>query len=456
VRPRASSSKATSSTGGIPRPAAGCGRASPTICIWLAFADAQYLEATGDRDPRRERPLPRRTGARRRGTSADGVLRARVGARAATLFEHAARALDRSLAVGQHGLPLIGTGDWNDGMNRVGAEGARRERLARLVPDRHARATSRRSRHARGDATRARRVARPCRGSRRSPSRRRPGTANGTGAPTTTTARRWARPRNDECRIDAIAQSWAVLSGAGDPGAGARAMASVDELPRRRDDGLMLLFTPPFDRAARAPATSRATRPAFARTAGSTPTRRSGPSMAFAALGRRRRGRRALRAHQPDQPRADPRCVRATRSSPTSSRPTSTAPAHVGRGGWTWYTGSAGWLYRAGLESILGVCVRGDHLHLDPCIPRAWPAYRITYRHGAARYEIRVENPRGVCRGVTSVELDGKPMLEAGARIPLVDDGGDPSGARRARLRRPSSIPTSAPRRRAARAVATE
>lgn len=98
-------------------------------------------------------------------------------------------------------------------------------------------------------------------------------------------------------------------------------------------------------------------------------------------------------------------------------------PPHVGRGGWTWYTGSAGWMYRVGLESILGFRVRGATIVLDPCIPRSWPSFWITYRHGGAHYAIEVEKPRGVCRGVASIELDGLAAASVDAPIPLIDDG---------------------------------
>jgi len=98
-------------------------------------------------------------------------------------------------------------------------------------------------------------------------------------------------------------------------------------------------------------------------------------------------------------------------------------PPHVGRGGWTWYTGSAGWMYRAGLEWILGFRVRGKTLLIDPCIPGKWPGFEIVYRHGSTRYEIAVENPRSVSRGVSSVELDGKALTGRPAQIALADDG---------------------------------
>jgi cyclic beta-1,2-glucan synthetase len=97
-------------------------------------------------------------------------------------------------------------------------------------------------------------------------------------------------------------------------------------------------------------------------------------------------------------------------------------PPHVGRGGWTWYTGSAGWLYRAGLESILGLRVRGTTLAVDPCIPRNWPSYSVAFRYRSATYQIRVNNQSGISRGVASVNLDGKIVVDR-ANIPLVDDG---------------------------------
>ncbi len=145
---------------------------------------------------------------------------------------------------------------------------------------------------------------------------------------------------NAECRIDSIAQSWSVISGAGEPQRAATAMAS------------------------------RRIRPASARTAGST-----------------------------------------------------RMPPHVGRGGWTCYTGSAAWLYRAGLEWLLGCSMQGAALRLDPCIPRTWPEFQVALRYGGTRYEIAVENPRGVNRGLVSLQLDGETLPAGQGRVPLLDDG---------------------------------
>jgi cyclic beta-1,2-glucan synthetase len=98
-------------------------------------------------------------------------------------------------------------------------------------------------------------------------------------------------------------------------------------------------------------------------------------------------------------------------------------PPHVGRGGWTWYTGSAGWMYRAGLEWILGFRLRGATLVIDPCVPKAWPRFEVVFLYHSARYEIAVENPRGVSRGITCLELDGETLSNARPLIPLVNDG---------------------------------
>jgi cyclic beta-1,2-glucan synthetase len=106
------------------------------------------------------------------------------------------------------------------------------------------------------------------------------------------------------------------------------------------------------------------------------------------------------------------------------------SPPHVGRGGWTWYTGSAGWLYRAGIEWILGLRLRGETLLIDPCIPRAWSGYEMTFRYGSSRYKIGIANPHGTTRGVASIELDGISLVTifdgnptVPAKLPLVDDG---------------------------------
>ena len=212
--------------------------------------------------------------------------------------------------------------------------------------------------------------------------------------------------------------------GRGGPERAARAMAAVERELIRPRDRLALLFTPPSTRRRSIPATSRAIRRASARTAASTPTPPLWSVMAFAALGEGDKAASAVLAAQPHQPRPHP-----GRRAPLQGRALCRRrrrlcrPAHVGRGGWTWYTGSAGWMHRAGVESILGLRVEKRTLHLDPCIPKTWPRFEMTLRHGSARYEILVENPDAVGRGIAFAQLDEKAILEQPLRLPLADDG---------------------------------
>ena len=146
--------------------------------------------------------------------------------------------------------------------------------------------------------------------------------------------------------------------------------------------------------------------------------------IAFAALGDGDRAAELLGVLNPINHARTPAAVERYKVEPyVVAADVYAEPPHVGRGGWTWYTGSAGWMYRAGLESILGIRLRGARLEVDPCIPRAWEGFGVTLRHRATRYEIRVENPRGVSRGVTAMEVDGV-ALPGPTAVPLVDDGG--------------------------------
>ena len=210
-----------------------------------------------------------------------------------------------------------------------------------------------------------------------------------------------------------------------------RAMAAVEQYLIRRGDGLVLLFTPPFDQSdARSRATSRATCPASARTAASTPTAAIWTILAFAALGEGDKAGELFSILNPINDASTRAGVHRYKVEPyVMPADVYAEPPHVGRGGWTWYTGSAGWMYQAGVESILGFRLRGTTLVLDPCIPRAWPGYELDFRYHSARYEIVVENPVGVSRGVASAELDGRTLEgeggegATGAAIPLADDG---------------------------------
>jgi cellobiose phosphorylase len=229
-----------------------------------------------------------------------------------------------------------------------------------------------------------------------------------------------------ECRIDSLAQSWAVLSGAGDAGRSEVAMNALDDRLVSREDKLIKLLTPPFDESNPSPGYIQGYVQGVRENGGQYTHAAVWAAMAFAAQGDARRAwdlfdilnpiRHAETAQDVAKYMTEPYVVASDVYSTTG---------HVGRGGWTWYTGSAGWLYRVSLEWLLGFRVQGDGLVLDPCIPRNWPRFEIAYRHGATRYDIVVENPLGVCRGILTTKLDGKVLtVEQTKPIALLDDGG--------------------------------
>jgi cyclic beta-1,2-glucan synthetase len=227
---------------------------------------------------------------------------------------------------------------------------------------------------------------------------------------------------NDACRIDSIAQSWSVISGAADSARQAQAMAAVDRYLVRRPEGLVLLFTPPFDETSLEPGYIKGYLPGVRENGGQYTHAAIWSAMAFAVLGDGDKAAELLAMLNPINRARTPADMQRYKVEPyVMAADVYAEPPHVGRGGWTWYTGSAGWMYRAGIESILGFRVHGARLSVDPCIPRAWGSFAISFRHRTARYEIVVDNPDGVSRGVSSVELDGI-VLGADPTIPLADD----------------------------------
>jgi cyclic beta-1,2-glucan synthetase len=227
----------------------------------------------------------------------------------------------------------------------------------------------------------------------------------------------------DDCKIDSLAQSWAVLSGAVPARFADRAMDAVRTHLVRRDIGVVLLLAPPFDQSAQDPGYIRGYPPGVRENGGQYTHAAAWVVMAMA---RRGSGDEAVELFHMLNP------INHTRTAAGVERykaePYVVAgdvyahPAHAGRGGWTWYTGAAGWLYRAGLESILGLRRRGAKFSIDPCIPASWPGFEVRWTVGASVYEIAVENPQRRCRGVVAVELDG--VAVDPRKVPLLDDGG--------------------------------
>ena len=398
--------------------------------LWLPFAVLHYLDVTGE-ETLLDADVPFIEGAPLPADQEDAYFAPEVSAQRGTLFEHCARALDARLTVGRHGLPLMGTGDWNDGMNRIGRLGQGESvwlgwflcplltGFAGIAERRASPPDLKRAKAWRRHAA-ALRAALEKEGWDGDWYRRAffdDGTPVGSAA-------------SEECRIDSIAQTWAVLSGVAEPSHAARAMASVDEqLVRRdlRDGGLVLLFTPPFDKTPLDPGYIKGYVPGVRENGGQYTHAAVWCILAFAALGDGDKAAELFAILNPINHGKSRAGIRRYKVEPyVMAGDVYAEPTHLGRGGWTWYTGSAGWMVRAGVESILGFRLRGATLSIDPVIPRSWPSYEITFRYHAAEYAITVENPRGATRGVTAAELDGAPLpvtSSGAAEIGLVQEG---------------------------------
>ncbi len=389
--------------------------------LWLPYAAHRYITMTGDVGVLEE-VVPFIEGRALQPGEDDAYFQPERSATSTALYDHCARALDRSLEVGAHGLPLMGSGDWNDGMNRVGREGRGESVwlgwflhtvLGWFAP----------VAYERGDRARAERWRAHMKGLRRALERqgwdgdwyRRAFFDDGT--PLGSAA-------NAQCRIDSIAQSWSVISGASDPLRATRAMTAVEEYLVRRSDGLVLLFTPPFDDPERDPGYIAGYVPGVRENGGQYTHGAIWSLIAFAMQGDGDKAGDLFSILNPINHASTRAGVQRYKVEPyVMAADVYAEPPHVGRGGWTWYTGSAGWMYQAGVGSILGFGVRGTALEIDPCIPRAWPGFEIDFRYHSASYRIAVDNPRGVCRGIASMELDGRPLDDPGAGVPLADDG---------------------------------
>ena len=231
---------------------------------------------------------------------------------------------------------------------------------------------------------------------------------------------------NEECRIDSIAQSWAVLSGAADPGRAQAAMESLRAHLLVPDPGLALLFTPPFDRTPRDPGYILGYPPGLRENGGQYSHAAMWAILALTQL--RADPQAGTHAHalfklvNPINHARTPQDAARYRVEPyVVAADVYSVPPHEGRGGWTWYTGAAGWMHRAGVEGILGIRREGEVLVIDPCIPAEWPGFEAEIILGAARYAIQVESPGMRCAGISSAVLDGMALISDGGalRVPL-------------------------------------
>ena len=378
--------------------------------LWLPFITAQYVQVTGDENILHEQ-IPFLLAPELELDQHEIFLEPQVTLEKETLFEHCRRALERGLTKGPHGLPLMGTGDWNDGMNRVGEGGRgesvwlgwflievldRMERLSKILGEtdlalyyrQEAEALAARIEKAAWDGAWYLR-----------------GTFDD-GSPLGSAS-------NIEARIDSLPQSWPWISDAGDPDHKEQALESAWRQLVLKDEKLVLLFSPPFDTSTPSPGYIRGYPPGVRENGGQYTHAALWLAMAFARKGDGNRAGEILHILNPiEHAREGPDVWRYTVEPYVVAADVYRLTGRIGQGGWSWYTGSAAWMYRVWTEEVLGLKKRGDQLIIDPVIPDWWDGFKVNLRHGKAIYVIEVQNPEHIQQGVSSLELDGQLLEE--------------------------------------------
>ena len=389
--------------------------------LWLPYAVVEYLEITEDYSILEEEvgfleeePL-REDEDERYGIP-------RISQEKASVYEHCLRSIERGLKFGQHGIPLMGSGDWNDGMNTVGNKGKGESvwlgwfmysilmdfaKLCRKM----------------GEEDRANRYVNHARGIGQAIEKN---AWDGgwyiraffdDGSPLGSAS-------NTECKIDSLAQSWSIISQGGNKERSIKAMQAVEEYLIKKNEGLILLFTPPFDKGDQNPGYIKGYVPGVRENGGQYTHAATWVIKAFSMLGDGDKAWELFNLINPiNHSRTPLECATYKLEPYVMAADVYAVNPHIGRGGWSWYTGVSGWMYRVGIKDILGLKKKGDKLIIDPCIPKDWKEYKVSYRYLSTLYNITVKNPDGVNNMVKKIILDDKPIL--GKYIPLIDDKKD-------------------------------
>jgi cyclic beta-1,2-glucan synthetase len=387
--------------------------------LWLPFVTSHYIDATGDLDVLEAR-VPFLEGASLGAHEHESYFVPNVAIEDGSLFEHCRRAIERASQYGPHGLPLIGSGDWNDGLSRVGIGGQGESvwlawfladvlaRFSRLCEQMGRQETASCYQQRRETIIRA--IERSAwDGEWYARAFFDDGTPLGS-------------QRSNEARIDSLPQSWATIAGGGDAERARRALEAADRHLVEDQKQLVLLYKPPLERFSPHPGYIIAYPPGVRENGGQYTHGSLWLPLAHARAGNGKRAVELLKLMSPIEHTSTREDMSRYQGEPyVTAGDVWSMPGREGQAGWTWYTGSSAWMYRIWIEEILGFKVQGDRFRMEPCVPPEWKSFNLTYRYRDSSYIVTVENPQSVSRGVCWIEVNGSRVT--GNWVPLVDNG---------------------------------